>query len=184
MSALVRVGCSYEILVFDDGSQDNTAAVVTAFQAAHPQAPVQFLFRNKFNRGLAFNFVEAAFQGRGTYYRAVPGDNVLERRINRADHPRAWNGRCHRSPFRGDSKPTVSAHCLSARYASRQPGERISAGLLQLNPLYRRSHVMRFHVECSGFGYQAEFLTRLISEGATFKERFRLSPMTAKALLR
>ena len=41
MSALVRVGCSYEILVFDDGSQDNTAAVVTAFQAAHPQAPVQ-----------------------------------------------------------------------------------------------------------------------------------------------
>ena len=33
-----------------------------------------------------------------------------------------------------------------------------------------RSHVMRFHVECSGFGYQAEFLTRLISEGATFKE--------------
>ena len=75
MSALVRVGCSYEILVFDDGSQDNTAAVVTAFQAAHPQAPVR-LFRNKFNRGLAFNFVEAAFQGRGTYYRAVPGDNV------------------------------------------------------------------------------------------------------------
>ena len=75
MSALVRVGCSYEILVFDDGSQDNTAAVVAAFQAAHPQAPVR-LFRNKFNRGLAFNFVEAAFQGRGTYYRAVPGDNV------------------------------------------------------------------------------------------------------------
>jgi hypothetical protein len=29
---------------------------------------------------------------------------------------------------------------------------------------------MRFHVECSGFGYQAEFLTRLISEGATYKE--------------
>jgi hypothetical protein len=29
---------------------------------------------------------------------------------------------------------------------------------------------MRFHVECSGFGYQAELLTRLISEGATYKE--------------
>ena len=38
MSALTRVGCSYEILVFDDGSQDNTAGVVTAFQAAQPQA--------------------------------------------------------------------------------------------------------------------------------------------------
>jgi hypothetical protein len=38
------------------------------------------------------------------------------------------------------------------------------------NALYLRAHVMRFHVECSGFGYQAEFLTRLISEGATYKE--------------
>ena len=70
MSALSRVGCSYEILVFDDGSQDNTAGVVEAFQAKHPQAPVR-LFRNKVNRGLSFNFVEAAFHGRGRYYRAV-----------------------------------------------------------------------------------------------------------------
>src|SRR5262249_29255303 len=38
------------------------------------------------------------------------------------------------------------------------------------NPMYLKAHVMRFHVECSGFGYQAEFLTRLISEGATYKE--------------
>jgi hypothetical protein len=29
---------------------------------------------------------------------------------------------------------------------------------------------MRFHVECTGFGYQAEFLTRLIREGVTYKE--------------
>ena len=115
-------------LVFDDGSQDNTAAVVAAFQTAHPQAPIR-LYRNKFNRGLAFNFVEAAFQGRGTYYRAVPGDNVEPAKSNRTGHPRAWDGRCHRSPFRGDSKPTVSAHChIQALYASRQPGERISAG--------------------------------------------------------
>jgi hypothetical protein len=27
-----------------------------------------------------------------------------------------------------------------------------------------------FHLECSGFGYQAELLTRLISEGAAYKE--------------
>jgi hypothetical protein len=37
-------------------------------------------------------------------------------------------------------------------------------------PLYLRALVMRFHVECTGFGYQAEFLTRLISEGMTYKE--------------
>src|SRR5262249_6963506 len=26
------------------------------------------------------------------------------------------------------------------------------------NPLYLRSHVLRFHVECTGFGYQADCL--------------------------
>jgi hypothetical protein len=30
--------------------------------------------------------------------------------------------------------------------------------------------VQRYHVESSGFGYQAEFLTRLIYEGKTHKE--------------
>ena len=131
MSALVRVGCSYEILVFDDGSQDNTAAVVTAFQAAHPQAPVR-LFRNKFNRGLAFNFVEAAFQGRGTYYRAVPGDNVEPAELIEQIIRARGTADVIVPHFVEDSKPTVSAHChIQALYASRQPGERISAGLLQ-----------------------------------------------------
>src|SRR3981081_1859049 len=75
MSAMARVGCSYEIVGFDDASTDNTSGVVAALQAANPEAPVR-LSRNKVNRGLAYNFVEAAFQGRGRYYRAVPGDNV------------------------------------------------------------------------------------------------------------
>ena len=35
-----RVGCSYEIVVFDDGSQDNTSGMVAAYQSANPQAPV------------------------------------------------------------------------------------------------------------------------------------------------
>jgi hypothetical protein len=39
MSAVARVGCSYEILGFDDGSQDNTLGVVAGFQAANPHAP-------------------------------------------------------------------------------------------------------------------------------------------------
>src|SRR5260370_20990680 len=73
--AMERVGCRFEILVFDDGSQDNASGVVAAYQSANPQAPVR-LFGNKVNRGLAYNFVEGAFQGCGRYYRAVPGDNV------------------------------------------------------------------------------------------------------------
>jgi len=170
MNALSRVGCSYEILVFDDGSQDNTAGVVAAFQAQHPQAPVR-LCRNKVNRGLAYNFVEAAFQGRGRYFRAVPGDNVepvesieqIVRVRGSADIVVPNFVEIRNRPL---WRTLVSK--LYTRLVNLASGYRLA--YYNGNPLYLRAHVMRFHVECTGFGYQAEFMTRLISEGATFRE--------------
>jgi hypothetical protein len=37
-------------------------------------------------------------------------------------------------------------------------------------PLFLRRDVMRFHVEATGLGYQAEFLLRLLQEGRSFIE--------------
>jgi glycosyltransferase involved in cell wall biosynthesis len=170
MSAMTLVGCSYEILVFDDGSRDNTSGIVETFQAKNPRAPVQ-LFRNKVNRGLAYNFVEAAFQGRGRYYRIVPGDNVeladtieqIIRARGTADIIVPYFVEIRNRPFR--RKVISKLYTCLVNLAS---GNRLA--YYNGNPLYLRAHVMRFHVECSGFGYQAEFLTRLISEGATYKE--------------
>jgi glycosyltransferase involved in cell wall biosynthesis len=170
MRAMSTVGCSYEILVFDDGSRDNTSRVVEAFQAAHPQAPVR-LYRNKVNRGFAYNFVEAAFQGHGRYYRAVPGDNVepaesieqIVRARGTADIIVPNFVEIRNRPFR--RKVISKFYTCLVNLAS---GYRVA--YYNGNPLYLRAHVLRFHVECSGFGYQAEFLTRLISEGASYKE--------------
>src|SRR5262245_37699786 len=33
-----------------------------------------------------------------------------------------------------------------------------------------RAHVLRFHVQRTGVGYQADFLTRVIAEGATLQQ--------------
>jgi glycosyltransferase involved in cell wall biosynthesis len=170
VSAVSRVGCIYEILAFDDGSRDNTSGVVAAFQAEHPEAPVR-LFRNKITRGLAYNFVEAAFHGRGRYYRVVPGDNVelaetieaIIRARGTADIIVPYFVEIRNRPFR--RKVISKLYTCLVNLAS---GYRLA--YYNGNPLYLRAHVMRFHVECSGFGYQAEFLTRLISEGATYKE--------------
>ena len=169
-SAMERVGCSYEILVFDDGSRDNTSGVVATYQEAHPQAPVH-LFRNKVNRGLAYNFVEAAFQGRGRYYRAVPGDNVepvelieqIIRARGTADIIVPHFVEIRNRPFR-----RVVISKLYTWLVNLASGYRLS--YYNGNPLYLRVHVMRYHVECTGFGYQAELLTRLIYAGASFKE--------------
>jgi glycosyltransferase involved in cell wall biosynthesis len=165
-----RVGCSYEILVFDDGSQDNTSGVVTAYQSANPQAPVR-LFRNKVNRGLAYNFVEGAFQGRGRYYRAVPGDNVeLTESLEKIIRARGTADIIvpHFVEIRNRRLRRKIVSKLYTRLVNLASGYRLA--YYNGNPLYLRAHVLRFHVECTGFGYQAEFLTRLISEGATFKE--------------
>jgi glycosyltransferase involved in cell wall biosynthesis len=170
INAMTRVGCSYEILVFDDGSRDNTSHVVAAFQAANPQRPIR-LFRNEVNRGLAYSFVEGAFQGRGRYYRIVPGDNVelvetvegIVRARGAADVIVPYFVEIRNRPFR---RKVISK--LYTCLVNLSSGYRLA--YYNGNPLYLRAHVMRFHVECSGFGYQAEFLTRLISEGATYKE--------------
>src|SRR5262249_4989143 len=73
--AVADAGCSYEIIVIDDASNDASAEAVRAYRSAHPDAPLR-LRVNPVNRGLARNFVEAAFLGRGRYYKLVCGDNV------------------------------------------------------------------------------------------------------------
>lgn len=74
VSALNQIDCSYEILVVDDGSTDNTSAVVEKYQAEHPDLPIM-LRHNSRNFGLSRTFVDGAFAGRGKYYRLLAGDN-------------------------------------------------------------------------------------------------------------
>ena len=171
---LVRVsselGLSYEILVFDDCSRDGTAATVQAYQAAHPLVPIR-LFVNETNRGVARNFFEGAFHARGRYYRLVCGDDVepldsheqLLRHIGQADivvpYFTAIKGRpYHRHLI--SRLYTLLVNCASGYRLHYYNG----------CPIYRRVDVLRFHVETTGFGYQAEFLTRLIYENRSFIE--------------
>jgi glycosyltransferase involved in cell wall biosynthesis len=170
IAAAETEGLSFEILVFDDASTDRTVAIVEDYRRRHPDTPVQ-LFVNQKNLGVARNFVEGAFQGRGKYYRLVCGDNCepveshlkLIRRMGEADiiipyYTRIGGRRLHR-------------HIISYVY-TRLVNFCSGYRLRYYNgcPIYRRYDVLRFHVETTGFGYQAEFLTRLLHERKTFIE--------------
>jgi hypothetical protein len=137
--------------------------------------------------------VEGAFQGRGRYYHLVPGDNV-----ELAESPEKM------LRARGCADIIVPVFVeVRNKSLQRQVISKLYTKLINLasgyhlayyngNPMYLRAHVVRFHVEYTGFGYQAEFLTRLISQSGSFKEiplvarstkfEFVINLTTAKAL--
>lgn len=57
-------GYAYEILVVDDGSQDETCAVVEPFQKAHPQLQI---LKNQGNRGKGYSVKRGMLAARGQY---------------------------------------------------------------------------------------------------------------------
>ncbi len=166
---------SYEILVVDDGSTDKTVETVTAFQDANPDERVRLLV-NKVNQGLARNFVEAAFQGRGKYYRLVCGDDVepdetlhaILSKLGSADILIPYHTHVEgRSLWRRLVSKTYT------KLVNITSGQNLHYynGL----PLYLRRDVLRFHVEATGLGYQAEFLLRLLQENRSYEQ----IPLTA-----
>ena len=75
LRAAQEVGLSYEIIVIDDFSRDNSRDLVADYIAAHPEQRIM-LRANLTNRGLAQSYLDGAFIGRGKYYRLVCGDNA------------------------------------------------------------------------------------------------------------
>jgi glycosyltransferase involved in cell wall biosynthesis len=164
------LGLTYEILVFDDCSKDRTVAVVKQYQELHPDIPLG-LYTNRVNRGVSRNFVEGAFRAKGRHYRLVCGDDIepveshiaLLKRIGEADvivpyFTRIDGRRLYRHAI--SKLYTFFVNCFSGHHLKYYNG----------CPIYRRRDVLRFHVEATGFGYQAEFLTRILHEGRSYVE--------------
>lgn len=160
----------YEIIVFDDASIDNTYEVVKNYIKDNLLLPIE-IYRNKKNRGVAYNFVEASFKGKGKYCRLVCGDDVeslethltLLRKINQADLIIPYYTKIkNRSNFRHTiSKSFTKIVNLITGF---------SINYYNGCPIYLRTDVMRWHVESTGLGYQAELITRLLREGKSYTE--------------
>lgn len=169
-AAMRVVGRSYEIIVADDGSTDRTAAVVEEFINLNPQISIR-LYRNPCNLGLARTFVDMAFRGRGKYYRVVSGDDV--------EPPETIAAICSKM---GEADIIVPYHrSLEGKSAIRRLISRTYTVLVNTItgyslyyyngwPLYRRFHVMRWAPYNYGFSCQADLITTLLDQGATYVE--------------
>src|ERR1700733_15212866 len=63
-AACEEVGVTYEIIVIDDGSTDESVARINTFKSSNPRIPITVRINDK-NRGLAYNYVEGAFMAKG-----------------------------------------------------------------------------------------------------------------------
>jgi glycosyltransferase involved in cell wall biosynthesis len=161
---------NYELLVIDDGSRDRTAAVVEEYRAAHPGMAL-LLHRNCKNIGLATSYVNGAFIGHGKYYKLVCGDNTepKEALITVFSHL-------------GDADMIVSyLSAVEGKSAVRMWISRFYTSLINFvsghhmryyngSALHLRYNVMRWGPYSFGFGFQAELITRLLDEGASYIE--------------
>lgn len=170
VAAFEQTNHSFEIVVIDDVSTDNSPQLVEGYIARHPELKI-VLRRNARNRGLAQNYVDGAFLGKGRYYRLICGDNaepidtitaVLDG-IGRADmilpyyvtaEGKSWFRRTLSGAY---SKLVNLISGNSIHYYN---------GLA----IHSRYNIMRWHPTTRGFGFQAEIVCMLLAEGATYEE--------------
>lgn len=169
--AMKELACSYEVLVVDDGSTDDSYTVVERFIQQNPELPVT-LYRNPRNLGLARSFVDAAFLGRGRFFRMVWGDNVEPK-----ETLLAILGRMGEADIVIPHYPVVPGKGLFRTLLSRTYTALVNTvtgySLKYYNgsALFLRYDVMRWAPNSAGFtGLLADLITQLLDEGATYEE--------------
>lgn len=169
VDALKEFDFRWEILVTDDASRDRSVEVIQEYIKAHPELPITLRI-NPTNQGLAYNYVEGAFWGRGKYYRLICGDNaepketLMEafRHLGAADIVLFYQDQLGRSRFRKalSRSFTTLVNLISGHRINYYNG----------SATHLRYNVMRWHPNSHGFGFQADLVTRLLDLGATYTQ--------------
>jgi glycosyltransferase involved in cell wall biosynthesis len=170
VETLRELPLTYEVIVVDDGSRDRSWELLLEYQKQHP-ALALVLVRNVVNCGLARNFAEAAFLGRGRYYKLLCGDNVES-----SETLKAVFAQVGKADLVIPYHKNIVGRSWLRRFLSRTYTRLVNLlsgqSLRYYNGcgLYRRVDVMRWHSRSSGFGFQAELVTQLLAEGAAYIE--------------
>jgi glycosyltransferase involved in cell wall biosynthesis len=168
--ALQSVRRSFEIIVVDDVSRDHSVQRIRDYMKAHSEHPIR-LVENKVNRGLANNYVEAAFLGRGKYYRLCCGDD--------SETPEALLNIFQHIGVADIVIPCQSQDEILGKSRGRRFLSKTFTFLVNLISGYNiryyngmavhlRYNVLRWHPSSYGFGFQADILARLLDEGASY----------------
>ncbi len=170
ITAIESTNFSYEILIIDDASVDNTVNVILDFISQHDSFPIA-LKVNPLNKGLASNFIDAAHLGQGQYFRMVCGDNVepastlklIFHMIGTADLV---------IPYHQDLKGKKFSRRLLSKLYVFLCNLLSGFNLKYYNGLaiLKRLDIIYYSPTTSGFGFQAELVSNLLLRGRSYIE--------------
>ena len=172
MGSLRKVGCSHEVIVIDDASRDHSVAKIREYISDHPEMLIALKVNDQ-NRGLGNNYVEGAFLGRGKYYRLVCGDAAepqevlipLFQQLGKADMVIPYQ---LQKDVDGKSMLRKALSVTFTSLVNVISGYRIK--YYNGSAIHLRYNVMRWHPSSYGFGVQADIITRLLDEGASYMQ--------------
>jgi glycosyltransferase involved in cell wall biosynthesis len=169
-SALARSGLSWEIIVVDDASTDQSAETVRRFMREHPALAVR-LEAHAANRGLVPGIFETVKVAHGQYFWVVAGDENVDQetamkllsRVGTADIviPRVLNyaGRSYH-------RRIISwTYAFLVRSLSGCPVTYYNG-----SSIHRRSDLVWLAEKVGSFAYAADCITRLYDHGCSFVE--------------
>lgn len=171
MGALFESRLSYEVIVIDDVSTDNSVQRVEEYIQNHPEYSITF-YVNKKNHGLGYNYIEGAFLGSGKYYRLCCGDNVeskellvyLFNHVGMADMIIPYHSKENELPGKNFFRRLLSkTFSFLVNFLS-------GYNIIYYNglPIHLRYDVMRWGPSSYGFGFQADLITQMLDQGATY----------------
>jgi glycosyltransferase involved in cell wall biosynthesis len=169
-SALAELTFSYEMIVIDDCSSDGSADLLKDYVRANPAERI-LLRLNKRNIGWAQNYIDAAFIGKGKYYRIICGDASEPKNTMIAVFQEIGTADIIIPYYVTNEGRSWQRGFLSSAYVSLV--NLISGFHLKYYnglPVHLRYNVMRWHSNTRGFGFQADILCLLLELGFTFKE--------------
>ncbi len=170
VSVMRGMALSYELLIYNDGSTDDTQKQIEKYVRGHPELIINIV-NNKKKKGLGFNYIDGAFRGLGKYYMMICGDNseteesirkVLSK-MGAADIIIPYFGNLDRRKF---FRRNLSR--IFTRIVNFINGYSINYynGIV----LHIRSNILRWHPASSGFAYQAELLSILLDHHKSYLE--------------
>ena len=155
---------NFEILIFNDGSKDNSKNIISNFINKNNMQDKIKLINNERTLGLGYNYIEGAYMASGKFYIMVCSDNSEDE-----------NNLLKIISLRGKADMVIPnfANNDNRNFLRRKLSRLFTliVNLLSDNNikyyngvvLHKTYNVRRWHPLSCGFGYQAELITNLIS---------------------